>query len=117
MKTFRAENYVRYDFKWYGFGYRTEYNAILGTQLRIAWVNSYRTAPLAIRWLTGVGWCSERPDRRRINYTGSQRYPWAHWYLSLGRLVLTGDSPRWLQVCKEKQRQRYWERMDGNYPG
>ena len=76
--------------------------------------NSYRWAPVSLRWLRLCGWLLPlNPGygwhrQARVDWTGSRREPRSTWYLRLGRCYVGGDTPRWLQRRMAERLHRQW---------
>lgn len=115
MRVFRQRDYVRYDFAWYGFGKRVDYSLLTGPAT-LLWINSYRCAPISFDMLNEVGvfhetddWLQQRKKWAQLRFSGSLAEPYANWCFRVGRLLLGGCSPKWLQRWKRRQSDRYWE--------
>lgn len=115
----RNDGYVRYDFKWYGFGYMPNW---IGNDNQPAsrrwWVNSYRSAPLSLWWLNHVDWFVSEPQRKaiRLSFCGSYAAPWNNWTLRIGRIGFGGYAPQWVQRCRRRKAEQEMQRWADNAP-
>lgn len=112
MEIFRRKHdgYVRFDFKWYGFGFAPQWDGAYRV-----WVNSYKSAPIRLRWLHLAGWTHSKPWRMhrfvRLQFDGSFAEPYRGWRLHIGRLFIGGDTFKWVIALKHRQAARYWHEM------
>lgn len=112
MTVFRRpqDGYVRFDFKWYGFGYAPQWDGAYRV-----WINSYKSAPIRLRWVHLAGWTYSRAyqSRRfvRLQFDGSFAEPYRGWRLHVGKFFIGGDSPKWAIEAKHRQVERYWREM------
>lgn len=108
----RTDDYVRYDFRWYGFGYHKHWLAKDG-MCQCWWINSYVRAPLRVNWIHSISWYPAvephcRLSRRWLNlsFSGSWHEPYQRWELRFGRLGIGGNTFGWVRWIRSRQDQR-----------
>lgn len=106
VKFTRGDGYVRYDFKWYGFGFHPQpfsFKGTLGAEGWQVWINSYVTAPIYLNLLTTFGYVANPLSWFGVYYSGSIVNPYANWSANLGRLFVGGRTPEW-QIRRARAR-------------
>ena len=121
----RAGGFVRHDLDvlgraTYGVGRMRTFHGGFSRITRQAFVNSYRWAPVGLRWLRVAGVIEDlqaaRGGVRHVAWTGSLREPRSAWYLRCGRFYVGGDTPKWLQRRMAERQAAVWRRLQDEPP-
>jgi hypothetical protein len=88
--------------KLYGVGYHTSvYVGNVPRRGRTFFLNSYKKAPVNMRFLNRLGIIDDTKGVGLLFFTGSYKDPNHSWHLRLGRRFVGGQTPKWfLKFCE-----------------